>query len=413
MGSRLQKWGIDKLVVLLNIAHVTACRLRGQAPRDLRPRKKAVLVVRCEAKLGDALLHLPFLRAVRQRYPDHEVHLVHHSAARDVYQACPYVDKRIEFSWSASSARSLLQRLRLCASVLGAELERCQYEVAFAPRYDDDLFSPFVVWFSGAAERLGFASRSNKVRNARNPFTDALFTRAVLDRSLCHESSRSLNLLEPVRPRAHEPLAFWWTSADEAFVSSRLQACGVAGEPPLVIVAPGAANPRRIWPLQHFAKLVRRLHADGSANVVVLGSSPEADLCARLCEDAGLAAGRNLAGQLTLAQCGALLSKAALFIGNDSGLLHLACASGTDAVEISCHPRSGNPLHPNSPLRFGPATDGSKVLQPEGPRSVTCRQGCESNEPHCILQVDEGVVSAAVDLLLAAAPGKSTAALKS
>jgi hypothetical protein len=69
---------------------VLACR--WQSARRVSSdtdRSAAILVVRCEAKIGDNLLNIPFLRAVRAAFPGRPIHLLHHAAARDIYRRAP------------------------------------------------------------------------------------------------------------------------------------------------------------------------------------------------------------------------------------------------------------------------------------------------------------------------------------
>lgn len=53
------------------------------------------MVVRCAAKIGDNLLHIPFLRVLRAMYPRQQIHLVHHEKGRAVFEHWPFTDKRI------------------------------------------------------------------------------------------------------------------------------------------------------------------------------------------------------------------------------------------------------------------------------------------------------------------------------
>ncbi|HLZ36869.1 MAG TPA: glycosyltransferase family 9 protein [Mycobacteriales bacterium] len=105
-----------------------------------------------------------------------------------------------------------------------------------------------------------------------------------------------------------------------------------ADEGPLVVVNPGATDPRRRWPPERFAAVADVLAADG-ASVVVVGDAGDRPLA-----DAILAAmrapARSLAGALPLGPLCALLARAALVVSNDTGPLHLARAVRTPTVGI-------------------------------------------------------------------------------
>jgi heptosyltransferase-2 len=71
----------------------------------------------------------------------------------------------------------------------------------------------------------------------------------------------------------------------------------------------------------------------------------------------------DLTGRTTLRQTSALLKRCHLYLGSDTGSMHLAAAMGVPIVEISCFPVDGPNWHWNSPLRFGPCKVPHKILQ--------------------------------------------------
>jgi heptosyltransferase-2 len=107
----------------------------------------------------------------------------------------------------------------------------------------------------------------------------------------------------------------------------------------------------------------------------------------------------NAVGKTTLGAATALIGRANLFIGNDSGPLHMAASAGVPAVAVSCHPVSGLPSHAQSPIRFGPWRVASVVLQPSA-AIPPCGDTCIAAQAHCIRQVTLGDVRQAVSDLL-------------
>jgi heptosyltransferase-2 len=83
--------------------------------------------------------------------------------------------------------------------------------------------------------------------------------------------------------------------------------------------------------------------------------------------------------------------------------MHIAAAAGTPVVEISCHPNGGDPLHPNSPERFGPWQVPHRILRPEHARDG-CVTSCRAPVAHCIENVQVDVVIEAIESLLKLAP---------
>lgn len=105
---------------------------------------------------------------------------------------------------------------------------------------------------------------------------------------------------------------------------------GVASGARVLCVGPGAVVAERQWPTASFKRLIRELGPCFDA-ILLLGAPQEHALCEEV--STGTSA-KNLAGRLRLTQLAALLSQSALYIGNDSGLSHLAAAQGCIAVSI-------------------------------------------------------------------------------
>lgn len=105
------------------------------------------------------------------------------------------------------------------------------------------------------------------------------------------------------------------------------------GAGPLVVVHPGATDPRRRWPVERFADLAAACAADGF-RVAVIGDKSERELAKQIVEKAASARVRSLAGDLDMAGLVALLAGSAVVVGNDSGPRHLAQALGVPTVGI-------------------------------------------------------------------------------
>lgn len=105
------------------------------------------------------------------------------------------------------------------------------------------------------------------------------------------------------------------------------------GGQPLVVIHPGATDPRRRWPVERFAELASACAADG-CRVVVVGDKSEHELAEQIAGLAASAAVTSVAGQMDMSGLVSLMSDAAVVVGNDSGPRHLAQALGVPTVGI-------------------------------------------------------------------------------
>ena len=136
--------------------------------------------------------------------------------------------------------------------------------------------------------------------------------------------------------------------------------------------------------------------------LILFGNKTEAPLNNYLKESLGLKHKKriiDIVGKTTIRQAAALLKFCRLFIGNDSGSMHVAAAMKVPLVEICMWPKNGNKLSPRSPYRFGPWETAAIIVNPDKP-TPPCLSDCKSEVAHCILQVKvEDVYEAAEKLL--------------
>jgi heptosyltransferase-2 len=174
-----------------------------------------------------------------------------------------------------------------------------------------------------------------------------------------HEALMPLRLLDWLGTSAcHDPRLELWLAATDRKYADELLAVGE----PLVAMATGASHPSRCWPIARFAALAEWLSHEYHASVILLGAPGDPEFSAAL----------NLVGRTTLRQAAALIERCDLFIGNDSGLMHVAAAAKISVVEISGFPRHGSPSHPNSPERFGPWGVPHRILRPPSGTADLC-----------------------------------------
>ena len=152
--------------------------------------------------------------------------------------------------------------------------------------------------------------------------------------------------------RPPEPV-LWTSPADRAAAAALLDGAG-----PVLALAPAANWPGKQWPADRFAELIGRLTGAGGAlpgaRLAIMGGPEERQ--AILPAIAALPGDRllDLVGRASLPVLGAVLRDCALFVGNDSGLMHLAAAAGTPTLGL-----------------FGPSRD--QVYGPRGVRTAVIR----------------------------------------
>lgn len=152
--------------------------------------------------------------------------------------------------------------------------------------------------------------------------------RAVMRKSPGHKTVQLARLLA----LSPAPLPVVWTAPEDRALAARLLPQGG----PIVALGPTANWSGKVWPPERFAALFERLANErlphARAAVFAGPGAQEAALAAPLL--AALPGAIDLTGQLELAQAAACLARCALFVGNDSGLMHLAAAAGAPTLGL-------------------------------------------------------------------------------
>jgi heptosyltransferase-2 len=280
-------------------------------------------------------------------------------------------------------AMVVFSRRRLCAR---------RWDLALVPRWDTDVyFATLMSLYAGAARRVAFTEKASAAKRRLNWGFDALCTDVLPPGPLKHEADRSLDIVRYLGGHiARTDLELWLTPADEAYAARSWTEFGLTGSAVVIAFGIGAGHPKKRWPVQAFANLIDILRSSVEFTAAIVCGDDELGLAQ---EVQNLTNARLLRLQHpSLRETAAFLSRCTLFIGNDTGPMHMAAALGIPVIEISCHPADGDPESPYSPVRFGPFTNRAIVVQPDQAKEP-CSRGCSSQEAHCITEVSPAQVA--------------------
>lgn len=354
-----------------------------------------VLVVRLD-EIGDVVMTTPFLRELRRNLPEAWITLVVKPQVHELVDICPYVNEVLTYNWEVNGRHEALRRHWRAVRLAWCQLRQRRFDLAILPRWDADSYhGTFLLYFSGAARRIGYSEQVNAHKRRANQGFDLLLTHPLKEGDLKHEVQHNLDVIRYLGGQVlDDKLELWLSREDEAFAEQFLGEKRVEPDEMLVGLAPGAGAPKRIWPVDRFGELGLWLQQRYGARLLVVGGPGEEPLGKELERKIGSNV-VNAVGRTTLRQTGALLKRCRIFVGNDAGPMHVAAAVGIPVVEVSCHPKSGSPWNANSPLRFGPWRVSHKVLQPQLARHP-CLRECIAQHAHCILNVTVEEVKSAI-----------------
>ena len=327
------------------------------------------LIVRLSS-VGDVVLTEPVVAALRERFPDARIGFVVKRRFADLVSG----NTEIDHVHLLESTRDGMRRL-------GAELAAASYRTVI------DLHSNVrsrTLCRAAAAERvLRYRKRNRldgfRVRVLKRPFRAP--QRLVV---------RYLEALEPLgidgtyrRPRFHV------RPSDATRAEERLREAGLL-DAPLLVVVPGSVWPTKRWPSDRFAAAVSEAARRWSLTPVALGVSDEHALCDDVVS--GVPGSWNAAGLLSLGESAAVVARARVFLGSDSGPTHIARALGRPTVAI---------FGPTDPGQF--SFDGCELLYADLGCSACSFYGgrrCRLGHWDCMRSIDVEAAVAAIGRLV-------------
>lgn len=330
---------------------------------------KNILVIKLRY-IGDVLLATPVLHSLKAANPQSRLTVAVNRGTEDILAYHPDVDEVL-----AVEKESWRTQLRFLS-----EIRRCRFDCVIDLTDADR--SAVMTWFSGAPVRIGF--------NDEHRWRGVLYTE-IVNPPAGHRAERDLAAAKALGIEAKPSLPVLRTSAlDEEEAGRLLEKVAVgAGDltRPLVMLHPGARYWFKAWPAERFAELADRLTECYGCRVLVGGGPQDRTMAEEIARRAR-SSPTVVAGCATLLQFASMLKRCSVFIGNDSGAMHVAAAVGTPVVAL---------FGPSNPAEWGPLTERQAVLY----KGMDCRAcfhpDCRRGENNCmrLISVDEVFEAAA------------------
>ena len=348
-----------------------------------------ILLVRLRL-IGDVVFTTPIIRALRRHYPDARLTYVVEPSAAPILHGNPHLTDII-----VVPRRRGLGRIADDIAI-ARNLRRRRFDLAIdlhgGPR------AAWLTWASGAPRRVGYVTAGRSWM-----YTDRV--ERAPDLGPRHAVANQWDLLTPLGIAAPDPardaVAMAPDAAAERQVDERLRTAGVTSDHPLVIIHVSAGNPFRRWPEAHFVDLIAALiRRDPGRRIVITSGPSDRTAAARVVTEARRAAGPFASalpetGEFDLAQLRALICRAAVYIGGDSGPAHIAATTGTPIVEL---------LGPTLAERSRPWRDDRCLSVTVDAGSLPCRpcnqRHCEPGDFRCLTRITPLQVAEAVERVL-------------
>jgi heptosyltransferase-2 len=299
------------------------------------------ILIRATNWIGDAVMSLAALRAIRNRFPDARITVVAKPWVAALYEGERSIDRVILLDGTAG-AWKFAWRLR-----------RERFDLAVL--LPNSFASAAMVWLAGVKQRVGYARDGRSLLLSDAIALPAKGSIPRHERFYYLEMLRRAGLIEAipeVREIRLDGIAEARGRGEELFARAGVKL-------PVIGVSPGAAyGAAKRWLPERFGEAASRLAEDIGGSVAVFGSAAEKPMCDEVAGAAPLSSVRNFAGETSLREFIDMTAACHLFLTNDSGAMHIASALGVPSVTV-----------------FGPTDEGA--TGPLGPAARLVREPVE------------------------------------
>ncbi len=305
---------------------------------------KKILVLRND-RLGDLILSLPAISALKDSYSQAHLGILIQDYTRDVLWNNPAVDEII-----IDNGQNIFE--------LAHKIREKNFDMAVIlyPNWRNG----WLCWLSNIPYRIGTGYKP----------VGMLFNKRVYihrTKVVHHEIDYCLRLAEEAGAQltSKRDITLQIKDEDKLYAQSLLNKYNLLSASPLIGIHPGSGGSALNWSKESYAMLVDGLSERYKTSVVLSGSAQEYDLIEQIKQKISKTNIKpiNLAGQTNLGQLMAIFSFYHLFIGPSTGPMHLAAGLGIPVIALF------PPLPSQSPDKWGPSGKGHVILKPEG---ITC-----------------------------------------
>ena len=334
---------------------------------------KRILIVNVNW-IGDTLFATPFIRAVREAYPDSHIACLIHPRCKEMLELNPRLDELIIYD-EEGVHKSFLGKARLILS-----LRNRKFDTAFL--LHRSFTKALIVFLAGIKERIGYPTKRRTI----------LLTK-VIDSPAeeLHKVEYFLNIAESAGLKASSrSYEFFINDSHKKFINDLLRSEGILENEIIVVLCPGGNWDPKRWPKENFARLADALSEKCGARIIISGAKKDVPLAEEI-KSMMKAKPVITAGKTTLKQLGALLSRAGVVVANDSGPMHISVAMKARTIAL---------FGPTSPKLTGPYGEGRyRVICKNDACDVPCYDfTCTDNR--CMARITvEDVLKEAISMI--------------
>jgi heptosyltransferase-2 len=334
---------------------------------------KKILIIRFSS-LGDIVLTSPLISSLKKLFPEYQIDFLVREQYSELVRFNPNITKIITFD--VEEGLSGLWKLR---------------KKIFSEKYDiildihNNIRSKFIRYGYG----IPIFSKSRILKINKNQFIRFLLVHFKIN--LYPKPSHKIRKVWQKYVLTAQPLginyagnkiALFFTLVEESFAENYLKKHKIKEK--FIVVAPGAKHLTKRWPPDFFAKLIKKLNLEFDLRFLLVGGSEDEKIEKEIMNDIDSDKVVSIIGKTSILQTAALIKRASCFIGNDSGLVHVASAFGVPTIAIF-----GSTVEA---FGFFPENPNAVVVENKGLICRPCthigKKKCPKNHFKCLKEIE-------------------------
>ena len=336
--------------------------------------------------IGDAVLTIPAIKAVRKAFPGAHISLLVKPWVAEVFSENPDIDEIISYD---EKFKGIMGKFRLAKTLR----ESC-FDTAILLQNAFD--AAFITWLAKIPERIGYK------RDCRG----FLLTKGISVPGEIlgqHQINYYLNIIRSIKVDIEETPPYIHLNDNEREKARETISSGLQDPHlPLIGINPGAAyGSAKRWPPEYFAELIMKIINELNGRVIIFGGHGEVEIANEIINEINTLKIRRrieygsrimvMSGKTSLRELAALISECDAFITNDSGPMHMASALQVPTAAI---------FGSTDPTATGPFGKGHKVITMDLDCSPCLKRECPEKDLACMTEITPDMVFSAINEIL-------------
>lgn len=370
------------------------------ASKHIQPNRwKKILIIRLDA-IGDMIFTTAFFRELRFNFPHSEITIVVRDEILPLVQNAPYFDSVLSYHCKLRQGALTKEIIAQAKKFAEDNLLPKAFDVVFLPRhlywFYDAFSNVLLAIYSGAKDRIARIGIEESCERTLFNLLQGLFTIIVRHRYPTHEVDRTLDLLRVCKCKIHNTsMELWPEPIKDDFIKNLVKS---KGQHFFIAIALVTNVDNRNWSVEFYRMVMEYLCKKYKRICFILFGGDNAKKAVENLEIGQLPI-VNLISKTTLSQAVNVMNICDMYVGGDTGIMHMAAALRKPVVEISMHLPDGTDMGIHAPARVGPYGVDSVVVMPKKGLDG-CEGDCHANYPHCINQITVEEVTMAIEKMI-------------